>query len=98
MSDESAIAYAERVKSDPAFRLSLAAAPDPAARLTIASEAGYDLSPADIPAIKAALGLDELSDADLEQVAGGLSGPDETHVKFTPIDTFGSTYFLAPLL
>ena len=71
MSDQSVLAYAERIKNDEAFRLSLGAAPDGAARRAIAQEAGYDVSPEDIPAIKAALGLDEISDEDLERVAGG---------------------------
>ena len=38
----------------------------------MARAAGYDLSAEDMPAIKSALGIEELSDEDLEKVAGGV--------------------------
>lgn len=82
MSEQGAIAFAERIKSDEAFCERLAAAPDAAARRSIAAEAGYDVSRDDLPAMKAALGLEELSDADLERIAqgtgvGAAAGPED---------------------
>lgn len=79
MSDQSAIAFAERLRSDEAFRSRLEAAPDRAAWETIAREAGYDVGAEDLPAIKAALGFDELSDEDLERVAGVGGGTETPH-------------------
>jgi predicted ribosomally synthesized peptide with nif11-like leader len=71
MSEQSALAFAERIKTDAALRASLAAAPDPATRQTIVSEAGYDLSPADAPTLLTALGLDDLSNEELDLIASG---------------------------
>ena len=100
MSEQSAIAYAERIKNDSEFRLSLAAAPDREARRAVAQEAGYDVGAEDVPAIKAALGFSEISDEDLERVAGGTGGASgsEFHVHWTLLDTFGSTFAFAHLL
>ena len=75
MSEQSALAFAERVTNDEAFRDRLAAAPDRAARQAIAQEEGYDLGPADVPAIKAALGMEDISDDDLERIAGQVGSP-----------------------
>ena len=72
MTQESATAFAERISTDEAFRDRLTAATTPEERRQIAGEAGYDLSRNDLPAIKEALGIQELSDEDLEKVAGGM--------------------------
>jgi predicted ribosomally synthesized peptide with nif11-like leader len=101
MSDQSVIAYAERIKNDEAFRLSLGAAPDGAARRAIAQEAGYDVSPDDVPAIRAALGLDEISDEDLERVAGGtgMGSSAETDSQWATIEnSFMYTFAVAQCL
>jgi predicted ribosomally synthesized peptide with nif11-like leader len=71
MSEASALEFAERIKTDAELRASLAAAPDLAARHAIVSEAGYDLTPADAPTIKTALGLDEFSTGELDLIASG---------------------------
>ncbi|MDA8354977.1 MAG: Nif11-like leader peptide family RiPP precursor [Actinomycetota bacterium] len=71
MTEETVKAFVERLSSDEAFRSRLAAAPTPAERQEMARAAGYDLSAEDMPAIKSALGIEELSDEDLEKVAGG---------------------------
>ncbi|MDA8354976.1 MAG: Nif11-like leader peptide family RiPP precursor [Actinomycetota bacterium] len=72
MTEETVKAFVERLSSDEAFRDRLAAAPTPEERQEMAREAGYDLSAEDMPAIKSALGIEELSDEDLEKVAGGI--------------------------
>ena len=72
MTEETVTAFVERLSSDEAFRNRLAAAPTPEERQEMAREAGYDLGAGDMPAIKAALGIEELSDDDLEKVAGGI--------------------------
>jgi predicted ribosomally synthesized peptide with nif11-like leader len=72
VSSEAAAAFAERLKTDESFQTTLAAAPDPAARLAIAREEGFDLGRDDVAAVKKALAIGELSDEDLERVAGGI--------------------------
>ena len=72
MSSEAAAAFAERLKNDESFANSLAEAATPQDRLEIARAAGFDLSPDDVEAVKSALGISELSDDDLEKVAGGI--------------------------
>lgn len=72
MSGEAAVAFAERVKSDEAFQSRLAGAAGPAARLAIAREEGFDLGHDDVAAVKRSLGVEELSDEDLDHIAGGV--------------------------
>jgi predicted ribosomally synthesized peptide with nif11-like leader len=72
MTEETIKAFAERVSSDEAFRDQLAGAATPEERQGIVRAAGYDLSAEDMPAIKSAFGIEELSDEDLEKVAGGV--------------------------
>ena len=66
MSTESARAFADRVRTDPALKARLAAAATEQARLDIAKAEGYDLTRDDVQQIRG-----ELSDADLDAVAGG---------------------------
>jgi predicted ribosomally synthesized peptide with nif11-like leader len=70
---EAATAFAERLKSDEALQAKLAGATDRAERLALAREEGFELSADDVDAVKRALGIEELSDEDLERVAGGVS-------------------------
>ena len=84
MTQETATAFVERISTDEAFRDRLAAAATSEERRQIAREAGYDLSSNDLPAIKEALGIKELSDADLEKVAGGV-GTDTLEVTATVV-------------
>lgn len=72
MTTDAATAFVERLRSDEAFQQKLAGAASREERREIAREAGYELSEADLPAIKAAFGVQELSDEDLERVAGGV--------------------------
>jgi predicted ribosomally synthesized peptide with nif11-like leader len=72
MTEETIKAFVERLSSDEAFRDRLAAAPTPEERQEMARAAGYDVGAEDMPAIKSALGIEELSDEDLEKVAGGI--------------------------
>lgn len=72
MSSDLATAFVERLQSDVMFQSRLAAEDSPAERLAFAREEGFDLSSEDVDAIKSALGIEELSDDDLEKVAGGF--------------------------
>ncbi|MCL5948169.1 MAG: Nif11-like leader peptide family RiPP precursor [Actinobacteria bacterium] len=72
MTEEAARAFAERVTTDEDFARRLGSASSPDERLKMANEAGYALSASDLSAVKAALSVEELSDEDLEKVAGGV--------------------------
>ncbi len=72
MTEEAARAFAERVTTDEDFARRLGSASSPDERLKMANEAGYALSASDLSAVKAALSVEELSDEDLEKVAGGI--------------------------
>jgi predicted ribosomally synthesized peptide with nif11-like leader len=80
MTTEAAEAFAERMKSDEAFRDQLVGAATLEDGLQMANDAGYAIGPEDLDAIRSAMGVAELSDADLDNVAGGTdtltaSGP-----------------------
>ncbi len=72
MTEETVRAFAERITTDEEFARRLGSASSPDERLKMANDAGYDLSASDLSAIKRALSVEELSDEDLEKVAGGL--------------------------
>jgi predicted ribosomally synthesized peptide with nif11-like leader len=61
----------ERVSSDEAFKSRLEAAATPEDKRRIVAEAGFDVSPEDLPSLRDLAGVEELSDEDLEKVAGG---------------------------
>jgi predicted ribosomally synthesized peptide with nif11-like leader len=73
MSADGARALSERVKSDERFRARLEAAATAEEKGHIVTEAGYDLSSEDLSTIRSLAGMSELSDEDLERVAGGVS-------------------------
>jgi predicted ribosomally synthesized peptide with nif11-like leader len=75
MSAEGATALYERVSSDEGFRGQLEAAKTPEGKHQIVTEAGYDVTPDDLPTLRSLAGMAELSDEDLEKVAGGDSSP-----------------------
>ncbi len=64
----------ERVESDQGFRERLEAAPTNEAKQQIVRDAGFDVQASDLPAIRSLAGIQELSDDDLEKVAGGIGG------------------------
>jgi predicted ribosomally synthesized peptide with nif11-like leader len=72
MTTEAATKFAERLKTDEALQAKLAGAADRAERLALARAEGFDLSANDIGAVKQALSIEQLTDDDLEKVAGGL--------------------------
>lgn len=72
MSVEQAKSFIEKLNSDEAFRNQVAAASDNEARLSIAREAGYDFLLEDLQQSIPAQADGELSDDQLESVAGGL--------------------------
>jgi predicted ribosomally synthesized peptide with nif11-like leader len=71
MSAEGATALYERVSSDEEFRAQLEGAETPDQKRRIVTEAGYDVSRDDLSTIRSLAGVSELSDEDLEKVAGG---------------------------
>jgi predicted ribosomally synthesized peptide with nif11-like leader len=71
LSAEAATALYERVNSDEEFRARLEAADTPDDKRRIVTEAGYDVSRDDLSTIRRLAGVSELSDEDLEKVAGG---------------------------
>jgi predicted ribosomally synthesized peptide with nif11-like leader len=71
MSTEGATAFYERMSSDEEFRSQVDAAETPEGKHRIVSAAGYDVSPDDLQVIRNLAGVSELSDEDLEKVAGG---------------------------
>lgn len=76
MSSQAALAYVERIRTDAAFRQRVDRAPDDSARAQIARDAGFDVNPDDNPTIVQALSAGiELTETELEKVAGGYSGP-----------------------
>ena len=71
MSADGARALRERVNSDEHFRAQLEAAATAQEKGRIVTDAGYDVSSDDLPTIRKLAGMSELSDEDLEKVAGG---------------------------
>ena len=67
MSVESAKAYIEKVKTDEEFRNKIAATTDKEERAAILKAEGFDFTEEDVNAISS----DELSDEELDKVAGG---------------------------
>jgi predicted ribosomally synthesized peptide with nif11-like leader len=73
MTEEAIKSFVEKLSTDETFANKLASAATPEERLKIANDAGFAVSASDLSAIKAALNIEELSDEDLEKVAGGTS-------------------------
>lgn len=71
MSQEAAQAFVERVNDDEAFRNGLIAADSNDARLRMAQEAGFDVTEDDFAELRRQAGVEELSEEDLQQIAGG---------------------------
>jgi len=73
MSREAAQAFVERLNSDDAFRERMVAAGDNDARLRAAQEAGFDITADDLAELRREHRADELSEEDLQKIAGGMS-------------------------
>lgn len=74
MSQEGIKALLARVESDESFRERLLAAGSEEDRQHLLVEAGYEVEPTDLPTFKEIVGFGELSDEELEWVAGGGIG------------------------
>lgn len=75
MSSQAALAYVERIRTDAAFRQRVDRAPNDDVRAQIARDAGFDVNPDDNETIVQALSSGiELTDTELEKVAGGVDG------------------------
>ena len=72
MTEEAIKSFVEKLSTDETFANKLASAPTPEERLKIANDAGFAVNAFDVDGIKAALNIEELSDEDLEKVAGGM--------------------------
>lgn len=71
MSQEAMQAFVERVNDDETFRDGLIAADDNDVRLRIAQDAGFDITADDLAALRRQTGVEELSEEDLQKIAGG---------------------------
>lgn len=76
MSLESATAFVEQMKTDTTFRESILTKPKGPDRLAAIEAAGYGFSPEDLHKARVEAGLGELSNEDLDHVAGGADGRD----------------------
>lgn len=74
MSQAGVRALLDRVESDEGFRDRLLAEGSIEERGRLVLEAGYDVEPSDLPAFKEMSGFSELTDEELEWVAGGGTG------------------------
>lgn len=72
MSQEGMRDLLNRVESDEGFRDQLLTAGSVEERVHLVHEAGYDVGPNDLPAFREMVQFGELSDDDLELVAGGM--------------------------
>jgi predicted ribosomally synthesized peptide with nif11-like leader len=72
MSKEGATALYGRISSDEAFSAQLEAAETPDDKRRIVTEAGYDVGRDDLSTVRKLAGMSEISDEDLEKVAGGM--------------------------
>ena len=75
MSREAAQAFVERLNDDDAFRETMIAADDNAARLRTAQEAGFDITADDLDELRREHSVDELSEEDLQRIAGAGAPP-----------------------
>jgi predicted ribosomally synthesized peptide with nif11-like leader len=91
MTSDAVTAFVDRVMSDTDFRDQLAAAPTPEDRLRIANAAGFAIDADDVGTLRSALGVQEISDADLETVAGGMSDRDATIASTVIISAMGTS-------
>jgi predicted ribosomally synthesized peptide with nif11-like leader len=73
VSEKGVAALLQRLESDQGFRERLEAAPTNEARKQMIEDAGFDVQPSDRSTALSMIGLQELSDADLEKIAGGVS-------------------------
>ena len=73
MSVQSAKDFVAKVKGDKSIADSLGSATDDDARRKIAADAGFDFTKAEMSEALSAGGSKQLSDADLDTVAGGSS-------------------------
>ena len=82
MSEEQLKAFLEAVKTDAGLQEKLKTAASPEAAIEIAKAAGFSITPADIQSMQSATA--ELSDEELEGVAGGFFGSLST-IKFEDV-------------
>jgi predicted ribosomally synthesized peptide with nif11-like leader len=82
MSAEGATALYERVTSDEEFRARLEAAETPEEKHEIVAEAGFDVNRDDLSTVRNLAGMRELSDEDLEKVAGGAGATTDAVEEF----------------
>jgi predicted ribosomally synthesized peptide with nif11-like leader len=92
MTTEAVQAFVERLNDDETFRNRLGQAPGPEERLRIAEAEGYAITASDADAIRTSLGVTELSDDELNKVAGGLS---DTEIAVMTATTGATTVVLA---
>lgn len=71
MSTQAMTALWDRLQSDEQFRGQVEQAGTPAEKRQLLTAAGYEVEPGDLGALRSLAGISEISDEDLEKVAGG---------------------------
>jgi predicted ribosomally synthesized peptide with nif11-like leader len=71
MSVQGATAFWQRIESDEQFRNQVERAATPEEKHSLVAAAGYDIGPGDLGTLRSLAGATEISDEDLEKVAGG---------------------------
>ena len=91
MTEEAIKSFVEKLSTDETFANKLASAATPEERLKIANDAGFAVSASDLSAIKTALSVEELSDEDLEKVAGGIGASTTAAIGTAAVGTAAAT-------
>ena len=71
MSQEATQAFVDRINEDETFRDQLVAAGDNEARVSLAQDAGFDVTAEDLAELRRQNNVEELSEDDLQKIAGG---------------------------
>jgi predicted ribosomally synthesized peptide with nif11-like leader len=79
----------QKIHQDPNLRQALAGAPDRDSRIAAFRQAGLSVTAEDLAAAKASMEKGELSDADLERVAGGSTTTSVIQTVVVTLSAFG---------
>lgn len=92
MSVEQAKAFIEKLDNDKAFRSRVAKAESDEARLELAKAAGFDFTAEDLAAAIDEFSSEELSEEDLEAVAGGSKVYPKVEITMSPFKKLSSKW------
>ena len=95
MSQEAVQALVERVSDDETLRDQMIAAGDNDTRLRMAQEAGFDVTAEDLAELRAQAGVEELSEEDLQKIAGGALNNTQVTIASGVMIVSGTVAFVA---